>query len=141
MSSPEQIGEILLTFLSFRDHLRLYHFQTRVYARHKASDFLIDVMTEQLDRFMETLQGSRDMRAKMPSRSTIKFNDQTDEGAVDLLKRFRAWLLNGLPSMLNSSDKDLLNIRDEIRGHVNKTLYLFTFFLAIRTTTMVIIAP
>jgi hypothetical protein len=37
------------------------------------------------------------------------------------------YLINELPTMLDSAkDTDLLNIRDEILGSVNKTKYLLT---------------
>ena len=125
--SPEQIGEILMIFLAFRDQLKIYHFQTASYSRHKAADELVGVITDQMDRFMETLQGSRDVRLVLTSRnSTIKFVNQMDENVSELLGAFKTWLISGLSDMLQPFDKDLSNIRDEMLGSVNKTIYLFT---------------
>jgi hypothetical protein len=125
--TPEQIGEIAMIFLSFRDQLKIYHWQTTSYARHKAADRLISSMTEQIDRFMETLQGSRDTRLVLtPESGTIKFKNQGDENAIEILVAFKGWLSNGLSSMLQPFDKDLSNIRDEMLGSVNKTIYLFS---------------
>lgn len=124
---PEQIGEIAMIFLAFRNQLKIYHWQTTSYARHKASDRLISSITEQIDRFMETLQGSRDTRLVLTSQSgTISFNNQKDDNATEILVAFKEWLSDGISSILQPFDKDLSNIRDEMLGSVNQTIYLFS---------------
>lgn len=124
--TSEQIGEIVMIFLSFRDQLKIYHLQTTSYSRHKASDKLVNIITDQMDRFLETLQGSRDTRLILtPKSAKISFVNQKDENAVELLVAFKKWLINGLSAMLQPSDKDLFNIRDEMLGSVNQTIYLF----------------
>ena len=124
---PEQIGEIAMIFLAFRNQLKIYHWQTTSYARHKASDRLISSITEQIDRFMETLHGSRDTRLVLTSQSgTISFNNQKDDNATEILVAFKEWLSDGLASILQPFDKDLSNIRDEMLGSVNQTIYLFS---------------
>jgi hypothetical protein len=124
---PEQIGEIAMIFLAFRNQLKIYHWQTTSYARHKASDRLISSITEQIDRFMETLQGSRDTRLVLTSQSgTISFNNPKDDNATEILIAFKEWLSDGLSSILQPFDKDLSNIRDEMLGSVNQTIYLFS---------------
>jgi len=126
MSTPEEIGEIAMILLSFRDQLKIYHWQTHIYSRHKASDSIVDTMTEQMDRFMETLQGSRGMRMIIPNKKSILFKDQTDASILAVMNEFKKWLDVKLPSKLKPMDNDLRNIIDEIVGSVNKTLYLFT---------------
>jgi hypothetical protein len=84
-------------------------------------------MTEQMDRFLETLQGSRNLRMVVPSkRPFITFENQTDNSIVVLINEFKKWLNNKLPKKLKPIDNDLRNIRDEILGSVNQSLYLFT---------------
>jgi hypothetical protein len=125
--TSEQIGEIAMIFLAFRDQLKIYHWQTLSYARHKASDKLVDDITDQIDRFMEVLQGSRNLRLLLTSKSgKIKFTNQHDENATATLVAFREWLTIGLPSMLKPFGKDLTNIRDEMLESVNNTIYLYT---------------
>jgi hypothetical protein len=124
---PEQIGEIAMIFLAFRNQLKKYITGRLSYARHKASDRLISSITEQIDRFMETLQGSRDTRLVLTSQSgTISFNNQKDDNATEILVAFKEWLSDGLSSILQPFDKDLSNIRDEMLGSVNQTIYLFS---------------
>jgi len=125
MSTSEQMGKILMIFLQFRDQLKIYHFQTKSYARHKASDELAGVISEQMDLFMETLQGSRDNRLSI-TQEHVQLDNLSDEQMLTMLKYFKEWLINGIQPYLQPSDKDLANIRDEILGSVNKTLYLFS---------------
>ena len=125
--TPEKIGDIAVIFLSFRDQLKIYHWQTTSYSRHKATDKLLTIMNEQIDRFMETLQGSRGKRLVInQSTNTLTIRNCTHEDANTLLIAFKSWLLSGLDRSLEPYDKDLNNIRDEILGSVNKTLYLFS---------------
>ena len=76
MTTQTQIGEIAMILLSFRDQLKIYHWQTTSYSRHKASDKLVDIMTSQIDKFMETLQGSRNLRMIIPDKNSITFQNQ-----------------------------------------------------------------
>jgi len=127
MSTATEIGEIAMILLSFRDQLKIYHWQTHTYSRHKSTDKLVEIMTEQMDRFLETLQGSRNLRMVVPSkRPFITFENQTDNSIVLLINEFKKWLNNKLPKKLKPIDNDLRNIRDEILGSVNQSLYLFT---------------
>lgn len=76
---------------------------------------------------METLQGSRGTRLVLTSQSgTISFNNQKDDNATEILVAFKEWLSDGLSSILQPFDKDLSNIRDEMLGSVNQTIYLFS---------------
>ena len=128
MTTSEQIGEVAMIFLAFRDQLKIYHWQTTKYSAHKTSDNLVNIVTDQMDRFLETLQGSRNVRIKIPPKHKfILFEDQTDSSILVLLSTFKTWLSVTLEKMLGPFDKDLSNIRDEILGSVNKSLYLFTF--------------
>ena len=127
MSTSTEIGEIAMILLSFRDQLKIYHWQTHSYARHKAADKLVETMIEQMDRFLETLQGSRNLRMVVPKkRLYITFENQTDTTIDVLLNEFKQWLNTNLPDKLKPMDNDLRNIRDEILGSVNQSLYLFT---------------
>ena len=119
------IGEILGILLSFKESMYLYHLQTTSYARHKASDKLVDSISDLSDKFIESMQGSRNYRASLKPNSVIVEN-QDDSSIVVLLNDFSKWLQGKLPLYLTKSDTDLLNIRDEMLAATNKTKYLFT---------------
>jgi len=119
------IGEIALHMMFFRDQLKIYHWQTKSYSRHIASDSLVDNISEKMDTFIEVIQGSRGKRLSIPNnRQNLK--NFTDANIIRLLKDFREWLIIGIIQYLNDTDTELLNIRDEILADVNKCLYLFT---------------
>lgn len=122
------IGEVALKMIFYRDQLKFYHWAgTDLYSRHIASDSLINSLTDKLDKFIEIMQGSENKKLIL-SKTSMIFTVETDISVVKLLENFKVWLSNVLPTLLNSSrpNTDLLNIRDDILGDVNKTLYLFT---------------
>ena len=119
------IGEIALHMMFFRDQLKIYHWQTKSYARHIASDSLVNNVSNKMDTFIEVIQGSRGKRLSIPN-NRYNLKNFTDGNIVRLLKDFREWLTIELVGYLKETDTDLLNIRDDILGDVNKCLYLFT---------------
>ena len=122
-----EMGKIAIMFLTVRDQMKLYHWQTHSYARHKASDKFVSRLTEKIDAFMEEIQGSRGMRLTLPEKTRkIELENMTNGEAVSFLQNFSKWLQDKLPKLLKKSDSDLLNLRDEILGLTNNTLYLFT---------------
>jgi hypothetical protein len=126
-SKSKDIGSIALYFTYVRDKMKFYHWSTKSFARHSASDKFVSSLSDKMDRFIEVMQGSEGQRIVLPSKSKYSFNNETDESIVKVLKKFRDWLSNDLPSYIKTSDTDLLNIRDDILGDVNNTLYLFDF--------------
>ncbi len=120
------IGEIVLNFTFIRDQLKIYHWTTTNYARHKASDLLVDSLTEKMDKFVETIQGIKCKRLIIPKNKKISLKNETDNSIVDLLNDFKNWLVKILPKYMDKNT-DLINIRDDILSDVNNTLYLFTF--------------
>ena len=119
------VGEIAAIFLNFRDNMKIYHWQTHSYARHKASDKLVDRMSDKMDKFVEVMQGCRDERVVMPAQN-VHLDNQNDDTIIELLKNFRRWLQAVLPRYLQQEETDLFNIRDEILSDVNQALYLFS---------------
>ena len=121
------IGEIALYFIYIRDQLKIYHWQTKNYARHVASDSFVSSLSDKMDKFMEVAQGKSGSRMVL-AQNNFSFKNQDDISIVNLLQIFKEWLLNDLSSHLNPiKDSDLINIRDDILIDLNQTLYLFTF--------------
>lgn len=127
MSIQENIGKISLTFLDVINQLKIYHWQTLSYARHKSSCQLITDISEITDKIIETLQGSKSVRLYIPEDfSTITLSNQSDKNIIGLLEYFKVWLIETFPSYLEPIDTDIINLRDEMLGKINQTLYLFT---------------
>jgi hypothetical protein len=119
-------GEIVNLMLTLRNQVKIYHWETKNFARHKATDDLVDKLDGNIDKFVEVYIGKYG-RPNLNSRTgRIMIRNFMDEEAPVLLKQAAAWMTTKLPSLLNSNDTDLLNIRDEILADLNQTLYLFT---------------
>jgi len=120
-------GEIVNLMLTLRNQVKLYHWETKSFARHKATDDLVDKLDDNIDKFVEVYIGKYG-RPNLTSRTgLIKIRNFHDQEAPALLKQAIEWMTNKLPSLLKPTDTDLLNIRDEILADLNQTLYLFTF--------------
>lgn len=110
---------------SMAHSIKLYHWQTKSFARHKATCELFSSINTLTDQFVEVYMG-RYSRPSFPKGIDIRIEELTDNSAKNLLKEFSDFLRTDLPKCLKSSDTDLYNIRDELLGEINKTLYLFT---------------
>lgn len=123
----KNIGSIAMTMLDVLNQLKIYHWQTKSYARHKASCKLIESLTDISDKIIETLQGSKNTRLNIIEKTnTIILSNQNDMDITNLLNEFKNYLIIFFPRYLNTKDTDILNLRDELVGEINKTLYLFT---------------
>ena len=124
----ENIGKISLTLLDVLNQCKIYHWQTKSYARHKASCEFINNLSSITDKMIETLQGNKGLRLIVSSTfNTINIENQSDKNITKLLNSFKKWLVETFPKYVNNTDTDIINLRDELLGHVNQTLYLFTF--------------
>ena len=122
--------QITVVFLEMLMMVKLYHWKTTSYATHKATDELYSSLNENIDKFIEVLLGKTGARTDLMSQKSILLIDlNSQEKLKAKIMSFKSFLVNldnnkALGSMTNS---DLLNIRDEILGDLNKFLYLLTF--------------
>jgi glutaredoxin 2 len=109
--------------LTIRNQIKVYHWQTKSFSRHKATDDLTSKLDELIDEFVETYMGKYG-RPKVSG--SIHISNFTEAGARSFVAQKRKYLEVDLPKKIKSTDTDLLNVRDEILGELNKVLYLFT---------------
>lgn len=118
--------DIIEMFFHMQLNIKLYHWQTRSFARHKATDELLTNLSSLIDEFIEVYIG-RYKRPNFEGGISIEVAELTDDNAKQLIDGYIVAMKNRLPKYLKKdSDTDLLNIRDEILSNLNKTLYLFT---------------
>jgi hypothetical protein len=114
---------LIQDFMNFLVNMKIYHWKTNSYPRHKASDECFEKIQELIDEFVEVYIGKYS-RSKMfshdgskKSYSILNLNDKT---VIPFVNKFKVKLeklkLKG----------DLLNIRDEMVAELNQCLYLFT---------------
>ncbi len=112
--------EMIKFFFEFQVNLKLYHWMTGSYARHKASDQLQDSLNQKIDRFIEVYMG-RLGKPVIKKQQSITYNFINDQNIVGYLRS----QLKKLENFDLSSYNELKNIRDEIIESINQALYLF----------------
>jgi DNA-binding ferritin-like protein len=120
-------AEIVHLMMTLRNQVKLYHWQTMSYPRHKATDDLVTKLDENIDQFVEVYVGKYGRPKLSGKTSTIRLRNHSDKEATELLREAIQWMSNDLSRKLKKTDTDLLNIRDTIIADLNQTLYLFTF--------------
>ena len=119
-------SQIASKFIHTRDTLKLYHWNTRIYARHVASDALVDKLSSSIDELVETIQGIKTNDRIVFKNTKIKVPNDIE--VIKILEDFVKWLINCYPKLIPKNGRQpLLNIRDEILNDRYKTLYLFNF--------------
>jgi DNA-binding ferritin-like protein len=113
-------------FFELHNTVKLYHWNTTSFSRHKGSDELVGSILDLSDQFMEIYMGKYGRPNKTSSKATsLTIKTLTDKDATEYLKACIK-TLETLSQQLSPKDTDLLNIRDELLGKLNQTLYLFT---------------
>jgi DNA-binding ferritin-like protein len=122
--------EITVVFLEMLLMVKLFHWKTHSFATHKATDELYDSLNDHIDDFIEVLLGKTGDRIDLMNHKSISLIDLDSPSKLKTkIESFKSYLVSlsnnkGMSLMTNT---DLLNIRDEILGDMNKFLYLLTF--------------
>ena len=119
---------MVIMFLQMLNTVKLYHWKTSSHSQHKATDELYSNLNSTIDSFVETMLGKTGSRVNLTGVKSIPLLDYTD--ITDFKKEIEKYkdYLIGLNTGLDAkNDSDLLNIRDEMLGHLNQFTYLLTF--------------
>jgi len=129
-SSKYSHQHIVSMFLQMLNTVKLYHWKTTSYAQHKATDELYSKLNESIDTFVETMLGKTGSRVNLTGTKSIPLLDYTElTNFRKEVEMYKDYLINmGDDTFLKTAiNTDLLNIRDEILGHLNQFTYLLTF--------------
>ena len=113
-------------FLQLRDQIKLYHWQTRVYARHIATDQILEKLEKHMDSFVEVYIGKYGRPRVVGKNTEITVHNMTEAGASRLLQAALRYLQGPLSRSLKEGDHDLFSLRDDLMEDVNQLAYLFT---------------
>ena len=111
--------------LTLQNQLRVFHWQSESYAEHKALGKTYEELDELIDSFIEEFQGAY-ARIISKDKFTVELSNLEDLDIVDFLDANINYLANDLPKGLKPLDTNLLNIRDEMIGALQKLKYLLT---------------
>lgn len=111
----------ILKFIDMLDNIKIFHWKTRSYAEHKASDSLYESLNGNMDKFAEVYLGGENKRFDFTHKKTISIQDHNKKAICSKVKDFIAHL-EGL-----KLPGDLANIREETIANCNQFLYLMSF--------------
>jgi hypothetical protein len=113
-------------FFNMRDQVKIYHWQTMQYARHKATDDVLKELDDLIDMFVEVFMGKYGRPNMTRTTNTVAVKNMTDKTATKFIKDCIAHINGPFSKSVRPTDTDLLNIRDEMLGSLNKLLYLYS---------------
>ena len=119
-------GDDIHFLLHLRNQIKLYHWQTRTYARHIATDKLLDDIDSIIDKYVEVYMGKYGRPKMTTKNNTIKLLNLSETSIIRCIKHCIAYLKSDLIKGLSPQDTDLINIRDEMLSDLDQLLYLFT---------------
>jgi DNA-binding ferritin-like protein len=119
---------LITNLLTIQNQFRVYHWQTQKkpgsFAQHEAFGKAYEQMDGLIDDFVETYMGFYG-KSKPNTVFNISLQPLVSSEVVEtVLNNFEEYLVSMNEEIPNNSD--LLNIRDEMLGSVNKTKYLLT---------------
>jgi len=117
---------LVKTFFEILTSIKLYHWKTKSYSQHKATDDLHEKLSDQVDRFVEVLIGKSSKRIHMVEEKMRLYDFNTKTKFKDKIFEFRQFLIDLDDIFYQKKDSDLLTIRDDMLESVNQFLYLFT---------------
>jgi hypothetical protein len=106
--------------------IKLYHWRTKCFSEHKATDELHGRLSEHIDKFVEVLLGKDQSRVKMMESRIDLLDIDTTRDLKERVFEYRDFLTDMNIYFDEKRDSDLLNIRDEILADLNQFLYLLT---------------
>jgi DNA-binding ferritin-like protein len=105
--------------------MKINHWQTKGYARHNAFGEFYNSLSDLIDTFVESAMGKYGRFTLDEETKTIQLSNLSELDMKGMVSTVRDALVQ-MSEQLDSSDTDLLNIRDEILGELNKLSYLLT---------------
>ena len=111
--------------LGLQVQMKINHWQTKGYARHNAFGGFYDSLNSLIDQFVESAMGKYGRCSLNDETKTMELNNLTELDLKGLITKVREALVN-MTNEMDETDTDLLNIRDEMLGELNKLAYLLT---------------
>jgi DNA-binding ferritin-like protein len=111
--------------IELQSQVKINHWQTKGYARHKAFDELYGGLVDLTDTFAEVAMGKYGRFTLENDDKILNIVNLTELDLKEMLQTSKEALIQW-SSEFDSTDTDIMNIRDEILGLLNKITYLLT---------------
>jgi DNA-binding ferritin-like protein len=112
--------------LGLQIQMKINHWQTKGIARHESFGKTYDDLTGLIDEFVEISMGKYGRFVLDEETKKIEMVNLSDVNPSDMIKVCTEALIEFSEDLDDRVDTDLLNLRDEILGLLNKLLYLLT---------------
>lgn len=120
------MATLMSSFLGLQAQFKVFHWQTRSYAKHNAYGGIYDAFADISDKFIEVYMGKYGRIALEGASDTIQLSNIGEINMDEFLETVTDFLLSLNNSLNSQRDSDLLNLRDELLSEVNKLKYLLT---------------
>ena len=124
--SNSKKSDIVKMFLEMINMVKLYHWKTRSYSEHKATDELYENLSDKIDRFLEVLMGKDQTRINLIESKIKLLDPDSTKLFKDQIFKYREFLEDIDIYFDRHDDSDLLSIRDDILADLNQFLYLLS---------------
>lgn len=118
-------SEIILKLVEIQTQFRFLHWQTTGYAKHIAYGDIYSSLNDNIDMFVEACMGKHG-RPEYSGGASIGFEDIDEISLQEFIDGSCEFLISLTDEFDATKDSDLLNIRDEMLGDMNKLKYLLT---------------
>jgi len=129
-------SEVLLKMMTMLNQIKLYHWQTLSHPRHLTTDSLYGKLNDLIDKFIESLTGrmivqNKDVKYRINLNESIilknlHYEEGNDKLGYKMIMNYISYLEGSELNSVIGQFTDLLNIRDEMLGELNKVAYLFS---------------
>jgi hypothetical protein len=117
--------EIILKLVQIQNQFRFLHWQTMGDAKHRVYGDIYDSLGENMDKFAESMMGKYG-RPEFDAEFSIMFQDISALSVQNFMDGITEFLVGMVDQLDSRYDTDLLNIKDEMLGDINKLKYLLT---------------
>ena len=117
--------EFILKLSQIQIQWRFLHWQTFGDAKHRLYGEIYDQLGDFLDEFTETMMGKYG-RPEFDPEFSIMFQDINSLNMQNFMDGITEFLVSMSDQLDSRYDTDLLNLRDEMLGLINKSKYLLT---------------
>lgn len=118
-------GEIILKLIEIQNQFRILHWQTFGDAKHRAYGDVYSGFDSLIDDFAEAMMGKYG-RPEFGSDFSVNLTDISAISLQSFIDESVDFLVSMTDKLDSRYDTDLLNIRDEMMGLLNKLKYLLT---------------
>ncbi len=117
--------QLIIKLVQIQNQFRFLHWQTFGDAKHRLYGEIYDGLGDLIDEFTETMMGKYG-RPEFDPEFALMFQDIKSLSIQNFMDGITEFLVSFSDQLDSRYDTDLLNLRDEMLGLINKSKFLLT---------------